>query len=174
MGSEILFALFHYLEKYFCTFSLRGKKYMLFFGCCYICQFLKFAFCCEFLLHSKKHSLFTQFSVYNFTDFLQEVPPESYKLQDLENLYPAWLGFREIKIWVWPVSDQRTCRERGEIRQVHPRRTSWGTWQGLRRNIHQFLWEFGALWGHLHQDLSLQSALLLAFTMLFLKGRFLL
>ena len=62
---------------------------MLLFGCCYICQFLKFAFCCEFLLHSKKYSLFTQSSVYNFTDFLQEVPPESYKLHDLENLYPS-------------------------------------------------------------------------------------
>ena len=58
------FALFHYEEKN-----------MLFWGFCYIYQFLKFAFCCEFLLHSKKNSLFTQSSVYNFTGFLQEVPP---------------------------------------------------------------------------------------------------
>ena len=71
---------------------------MLFFGLCYIYQFLKFAFCCEFLLHSKKYSFFTQSSVYNFTGFLQEVPPESYKLQDSENLYSSWLGFREIQM----------------------------------------------------------------------------
>jgi len=56
---------------------------MLFFGLCYIYQFLKFAFCCEFLLHSKKYSFFTQSSVYNFTGFLQEVPPKSLKGKDI-------------------------------------------------------------------------------------------
>lgn len=26
--------------------------------------------------------------------------------------------------------------------------------RGLKRNVHQFLWGFGALWGHLHRNLS--------------------
>ena len=57
MGSQILLHFFTIRQNTFALFHYEEKN-MLFFGLCYIYQFLKFAFCCEFLLHSKKYSFF--------------------------------------------------------------------------------------------------------------------